>query len=89
MPRYFFHLSDGRRTYPDPVGVDLDSLEAARQYAHQDARSLLESWMARSSAPWRMIVVDESGSTVLSLALHEAAVSEANPLFSSQDDLAA
>ncbi|WP_425487884.1 DUF6894 family protein [Microvirga lupini] len=30
MPRYFFHISDGRRTYPDPLGVALPSLRPQR-----------------------------------------------------------
>ncbi len=89
MPRYLFNLTDRRLTYPDPVGMDLDSLDAARRHAHQDARALLESWMVKSSAPWRMIVTDENGTTLLTIALPEAAVSEALPLFGGSDDLAA
>ncbi len=89
MPRYFFHVCDGRRTLPDPLGCELPDLEAARRHAREDARMLLESWMARSRAPWRVLVADETGHTLLTVALPEAAVSEAHPLFGNPDDLAA
>jgi len=77
MPRYFFHISDGRRTYPDPWGVALPSLEAARAHARQDAQALSESWMALSQAEWRLTVADESGAQLLSIALSRAARADA------------
>jgi len=81
MQHYFFDLTDGRRLYPDPAGVALAGPAAARQYAIEDARCLLESWMARSALPWRVEVRDDRGAVVCSIALAEAAVSEARPLF--------
>jgi hypothetical protein len=89
MPRFYFHVTDGRRLYRDPTGMDLNGLEAARQYALRDARDLLESWMVRSSQPWRIEVADENGMTVLAVPLMEAAVSEAIPLFHEGADIAA
>ncbi|HEV2559826.1 MAG TPA: hypothetical protein VGU45_14475 [Microvirga sp.] len=89
MPRFHFHVTDGRRLYRDPVGVECADLATARRHALQDARALLESWMARSRAPWRIAVVDESARTVLSVSVAEAAVSETAPLFHEPEDLAA
>jgi hypothetical protein len=89
MPRFFFNVTDGHRTYPDPLGCELAGPEEARRHALDDARMLLESWMVRSSAPWRVLVADEEGRTILALSLPDAAVSEAHPLFGGPDDLAA
>lgn len=77
MPRYFFHISDGRHTYPDPLGIALPSLKAARAHARQDARGLSESWMALSRAEWRLTVADESGTQLLSIALPQGGRPEA------------
>jgi hypothetical protein len=89
MPRYFFHISDGRRTYPDPLGIALPSLEAAKAHARQDAQALSESWMALSQADWRLMVADESGAELLSIALSQAARPEAQPGFGHSEMLTA
>lgn len=86
MQHYYFDLTDGRRTYPDSVGMKLPDVKAARRHALEDARSLLESWMALSLLPWRIEVRDDAGSLVCSFAVAEAAVSEARPLFQSEDE---
>ncbi|WP_425486999.1 DUF6894 family protein [Microvirga makkahensis] len=80
--RYYFNLSDGRRWYPDPMGVELDSPDRARQRAFQDAQALLESWMARSALPWRLVVHDSSGTVLCSLNLVEIAASSAHLIVS-------
>ena len=85
MPRYYFHVADGRRVYRDPVGVELVGIEAAREHALRDARTLLESWMARSLKPWRIVVADDVGATSFVVSLVEATVSEAIPLFRDAD----
>jgi hypothetical protein len=82
MQNYYFHLTDGHRLYPDPMGLVLEGPAAARQHALEDARALLESWMVRSALPWQVEVHDSAGLIVCSVALAEAAVSEARPLFS-------
>jgi hypothetical protein len=86
MQHYYFNLTDGRRQYPDPLGTHLPDMQAARRHAFEDARSLLESWMARSLIPWRIDVRDDAGGLVCSIALAEAAVSEARPLFHHEDE---
>lgn len=87
MSRFYFHVTDGRRVYPDPVGTELSDPSAVRSHALADARQLLTSWMAKSSSPWRIQVVDDQGAPVLSMALVDAAVSEAAPLYG--DEIAA
>ncbi len=86
MRHYYFNLTDGRRLYPDPLGMCLLDADAARQHALEDARSLLESWMVRSPSPWRIEVRDDSDSLICSVSLAEAAVSEARPLFQQDDE---
>ncbi|ANY84589.1 hypothetical protein BB934_41120 (plasmid) [Microvirga ossetica] len=48
MQHYHFNLTGGYRLCPDPTGLTLAGPEAARQHALEDARALLESWMARN-----------------------------------------
>jgi hypothetical protein len=43
--------------------------------------------MARSTLPWRIEVHDSLGTLVFSIALADAAVSEARPLFHDKVDL--
>lgn len=86
MQHFYFNLTDGRRLYPDPLGTALPDRETARQHALEDARGLLENWMARSPFPWRIEVRDSAGTLVCSVSLGEAAVSEARPLFQREED---
>ncbi|MCB5173978.1 MULTISPECIES: DUF6894 family protein [Microvirga] len=88
MQRYFFDITDGKRSYPDPLGIELPGPIAARQHALDDARALLESWMVRSALPWRIEVHDASGAVICVVRLAEAAVSEAKPLFCDDEELA-
>ena len=70
MPRYFFHVRDGR-DIPDNVGTELPSLEAARVEAVRSSGEMLrdikgstEFW---SGDDWVMNVTDEAGKPVLTL----------------------
>jgi hypothetical protein len=68
MPRYFFHFSDGKHTFTDAAGVELNGIAAARAYATAQIRELrgakseraLQNW-----APWKMIVIDAKGKTIV------------------------
>jgi hypothetical protein len=40
MPRYYFHLVNGKRQFPDPVGIDLSDLDAARTQARLTIRAV-------------------------------------------------
>jgi hypothetical protein len=31
MPRFFFHFTDGKRTYTDAIGVELNGIAEARK----------------------------------------------------------
>ena|SRR5947209_3811608 len=64
MPRYFFHLSFGDRTWPDDEGIELPSRAAARteaagivdDLAHRGATESPRRW-----AGWFLCVADAAG----------------------------
>lgn len=68
MPRYFFHFSDGKHTFTDAAGVELNGIAAARAHATAQIREMrgaqsefaLQNW-----ATWKMIVVDAKGKTIV------------------------
>lgn len=68
MPRYFFHVVDGR-DYPDLQGTLLDNLQAARLEAVRFAGDLLshnvESFW--TGGEWTIQVADGTGKTLLTL----------------------
>ena len=67
MPRYFFHVINGRFD-PDPVGVELDGMDSVRREAIRSAGSMLsvgeQLWKGDA---WRMVVADEAGTIVFGL----------------------
>ena len=68
MPRYFFHFSDGKRTFTDSDGIELTGIAAARSQATaqmRDMQSGLSERALQDWSGWKMIVVDEKGKTVL------------------------
>ncbi len=70
MSRYFFHFSDGKRTFTDNTGTELAGLGDARKHAVSQVRELkgaiseqkIQNWVG-----WKMIVVDANGKTVLNV----------------------
>jgi len=70
MPRYFFHFTDGKRTFTDNTGNDCAGLGDARKHAVSQLRELkgvmseqtIHNWIG-----WKMIVVDANGITVFSV----------------------
>ena len=62
MPRYFFHLVEGERLFPDHKGEDLPDDEAARD----EARTVAEKLHAGANAwsPRRFVVTDGNGRVV-------------------------
>ena len=71
MPRYFFNVVDDAKVYPDTEGIDLAGPEAARDYAQQDAKDLVDQRLmppARVSQG-RIEVVDEAGAPIVSVPL--------------------
>lgn len=74
MPRYFFHVQDGKGI-PDDVGTVYADPEAARLAAVVASGEMLrghasEFWRDRH---WRMHVTDEQGGTVCDLHFRDAA----------------
>ena len=71
MPRYFFHVIDEGKVYPDTEGVDLAGPEAARDYAQRDAKDLVEQHVVSPArvAQWRIDVVDEAGERIATVPL--------------------
>jgi hypothetical protein len=62
MPRYFFHVSHGKRTFTDSTGIELAGIASARSHATiqiRDMKATLQDW-----AGWKMIVVDVKGKIV-------------------------
>ena len=78
MPRYFFHFSDGKRTFKDNTGTDCVSLAHAREHAVSQLRELksvmyeqtIQNWVG-----WNMIAVDATGKTVLEVGFDPTASS--------------
>jgi hypothetical protein len=65
MPRYHFHAEDGV-CYPDPDGLELPDIEAAKKSAVQYLTERLkgnsdELW---DTGSWRVIVTDEHNLTL-------------------------
>ena len=68
MPRYYFHFSDGKRTFTDSTGIELTGIAAARSQVTaqmRDMQSGLSEHTLQEWSGWTMIVVDEKGKTVL------------------------
>jgi hypothetical protein len=68
MPRYYFHFSDGKRTFTDSTGIELTGIAAARSQVTAQMRNMQSGLSKRTLqdwSGWKMIVVDEKGKTVL------------------------
>jgi hypothetical protein len=68
VPRYFFHVNDGK-DWPDDDGTVLPDATTARAQAVETAGAMLkdEGKSLWDGAEWRMDVVDETGQTVCEL----------------------
>jgi hypothetical protein len=68
MPRYLFHVIDGRAII-DTEGTEYPDLQHARLAAVQTAGRIIESEGpdASHNNAWRMSVADEAGTVVFSL----------------------
>jgi hypothetical protein len=71
VPRFHFHIQDGR-SLPDQDGTVLDGLQAARLEAIRTAGRLLEDdpgdiW---DSGAWKMVVTDAQGAPLFTLAFY-------------------
>lgn len=68
MPRYFFHIMDGRANV-DAEGTELDGIADVRLQAVRLAGAILsqDATGLSSGRPWHMTVADAFGDTVFSL----------------------
>ena len=69
MPRYYFHVMDGRAVV-DTDGTELPDLAAVRKEAVRTAGEILSAvdvTQLPNGQPWQMTVADATGKTVYSL----------------------
>ena len=69
MPRYFFHVWDGR-DLPDTEGSDFPNDTAARDEAMEAGAQIIAGLGPRlwASGDWQMRVVDDTGHAVATLS---------------------
>jgi hypothetical protein len=74
MPRYFFNARGPNRYVADYKGVDLDSIEAARDVARQTILDIASDPVElRRHEDWTMEVTNDGGRTILTMPFSEAA----------------
>ncbi len=64
MPRYFFHLVEGERLFPDHKGEDLPNDEAARDEARRSAEELRVGGAKGDRSARRFVVTNGYGRVV-------------------------
>lgn len=65
MPRYFFHLTDGKSVLSNHKGIDLPGSAAARENAVALARDLRHEKMAHWNwGGWFVAIIDQHGRKV-------------------------
>jgi hypothetical protein len=77
MPRYFFHLTDGRTVLNNHKGIDLPGNAAAREDAADLARDLRHEKMPHWNwSGWFVRIVDEHGHKVDELPIADVLESD-------------
>jgi hypothetical protein len=86
MPRYYFHLTDGKETVKNPEGMDLSGTAAAREEAMVLARDLKHGKVmpGRSWNGWLVSVVDQHGHQVEAVPIADLLDEERGRRFVSQ-----
>jgi hypothetical protein len=70
VPRYYFHFSDGKRTFTDSIGVELTGIAAARSQVTaqiHEMRGALSERILQDWLGWTMIAVDAKGKTLFEI----------------------
>jgi len=69
MSRYFFHFTDGKRTFTDGIGLELPGLAAARTEAREQVREMRNCMSAEVEdwAPWKIFVANIWGKTIFEI----------------------
>jgi hypothetical protein len=52
MPRFFFNFTDGKRTFTDAIGVQLDGVAAVRKYIALHIHDLKSSLNEKQIQDW-------------------------------------
>jgi hypothetical protein len=65
MPRYFFDIHDGDQFTPDYVGVELESIQAAKVEAKRTLPDIVKDEMPDGDRRDFVVVKDEVGHEVL------------------------
>lgn len=73
MPKFFFNFRNGNTIAKDELGVDLPSLDDARQAALGSAREMVaENVRTNSNTPVEAVIVtDEVGSELLTICARD------------------
>ena len=70
MPRYYFHFSDGKRTFTDSIGVELTGIAAARSQVTaqiREMRGTLSERTLQDWSGWTITVADAKGKTLFEI----------------------
>jgi hypothetical protein len=67
MPRYFFHFNDGKRTFTDTIGVELDGMANARKNAIAQIREMKSAGEIQDWSGWKMAVINIDGKIVFEI----------------------
>lgn len=72
MPRYFFHVQEGDVLFEDKSGLEVPDVDAAKQWAAQDARALFRQGAVDGplSEHW-MVIATEDGETLATIPFAE------------------
>jgi len=70
--RLFFHVFDGTEAILDQEGVEVDSLDDARQTIISDLAELHREFQIEDRRGWVLKVTDGTGATLLSIPLDGA-----------------
>ena len=73
MPRYFFNMVEdqGKKVVRDSAGTKLSGVRAAKKEAFGLARDVAGHGLRGVSETWKVVVTDEQGTQVLSVALSD------------------
>jgi hypothetical protein len=67
VPRYYFHFSDGKRTFTDSTAIEFTGAAAVRAHATLQIREIKDALSERQImnwSGWKMIVANADGNTI-------------------------
>ena len=74
MPRWYFHIHDGKEATLDQEGTELPDLVTAHEEALIAARELMSGGLHHGTdwSRWRFEIADETGAPILMVLFSEA-----------------